>query len=182
MVGKKFHRFTVVALAPYNGHEHRWVCKCTCGASRTITGGALRRGDRKSCGCYREELKKGNTWGLKHGHNRRVSGRRSRTHVTWASMLGRCYQKSNQSYPRYGGLGIKVCKRWQGKNGFANFLADMGERPEGKTLDRVNSRGDYKPSNCRWATVKEQNENRGGIFAGEEPILCAAGYPKEWDE
>jgi hypothetical protein len=75
-------------------------------------------------------------------------------------MRKRCGNPLHISYSNYGGRGIKVCRRWLGKRGFINFLEDMGERPEGKTLDRIRVNGNYTPSNCRWATPKEQTANR----------------------
>ena len=76
---------------------------------------------------------------------------------TWQLMRYRC---ANKKSPKYGGRGIKVCKRWKGRNGFVNFVNDMGPRPKGKTLDRFpNNNGNYEPSNCRWATLKQQNCN-----------------------
>ena len=80
------------------------------------------------------------------------------THKTWCSVLSRCADKNNY---KYGGRGITVAERWRGEHGFENFLTDMGERPEGKTLDRFpNRNGKYEPGNCRWATISEQNSNR----------------------
>jgi len=79
------------------------------------------------------------------------------TYVSWRNMKKRCYTKSEISYPRYGGAGITVCEQWQTYQG---FLADMGERPEGFSLDRINGLGNYEPGNCRWATRSEQNKNR----------------------
>lgn len=88
----------------------------------------------------------------------KATGKPSLTYNTWISMKQRCYYEKNISYPYYGGCGITVCKRWV--NSFENFLEDMGERPEGRTLDRKNTKGNYCKKNCRWATWKEQNNNK----------------------
>jgi len=75
-------------------------------------------------------------------------------------MKRRCYNKNFKNYPIYGGRGIKICERWLGLTGFSNFIYDMGERPKGTSLDRINNDGDYEPSNCRWATQYTQVSNR----------------------
>jgi len=89
----------------------------------------------------------------RHGH----SGRRTKTYAVWISMRQRCYKKSNTSYKWYGARGIKVCERWKR---FENFLQDMGECPAGRQIDRIDSNGNYEPSNCRWATPSENTLNR----------------------
>jgi hypothetical protein len=80
-----------------------------------------------------------------------------RTYYSWKAMRLRCNNPNHQAYKRYAGMGIKICGCW---SSFEKFLADMGERPDGTTLDRVNNDGDYEPENCRWATWSEQNKNR----------------------
>ena len=95
----------------------------------------------------------------RHGHTGKVNGKVwiSPTYSSWCSMKGRCRYSCVRSFEHYGGRGIKVCDRWQV---FDNFLEDMGERPEGKTLDRIDPNGDYQPGNVRWATAQEQRGNR----------------------
>ena len=108
-------------------------------------------GRTTSCGCYWLEIK------TTHGNSRPTVGN-SPTYISWSSAKGRCYQKKQPYYFNYGGRGIKMCERW--KNSFENFLADMGERPKGKTLDRIDGDGNYEPKNCRWATRSEQSSNQ----------------------
>ena len=79
---------------------------------------------------------------------------------SWKCMRDRCANPKAKDWPRYGGRGIRVCARWQGRDGFVNFLADMGPRPAGMTLDRIDNDGNYEPSNCRWATPKQQRANQ----------------------
>lgn len=98
----------------------------------------------------------GNQYRLVHGHNR-AGNVVSRTYRSWNSMIARCTNPKNNRYEYYGARGITVCERWRV---FANFLEDMGERPDSKTLDRINLHGNYEPGNCRWATDMEQAANR----------------------
>jgi hypothetical protein len=93
---------------------------------------------------------------IKHGHNRRSAT--SRTYTCWSAAIGRCTNRNNTKYPIYGGRGITVCARW--RYSFENFLADMGEKPIGLSIDRIDVNGNYEPGNCRWATAKQQRQNQ----------------------
>lgn len=111
---------------------------------------------------------------ITHGHTR---GRKTTpTFRSWCAMLQRCLDPNAEKYPKYGGAGIKVCKRWRS---FEKFLEDMGERPAGTTLDRFpNRRGNYAPCNCRWATPKQQVANRDPfVNSNTAKTHCPAGHP-----
>lgn len=157
MIGRVFGGLTVKSEAePYyrsNGAKlRRYLCVCECGGAATVVGQNLRSGTTKSCGCK--------SGGFKHGH-RKAGVPATVTHNTWSAMRARCNNPKHLAYPRYGGKGVRVCAEWNDQsNGFSAFLRDMGERPIGHTLDRIDNQKGYAPDNCRWATPQEQYENK----------------------
>ena len=158
LTGQQFGRLKAIRLAGRTAAgQAMWECLCQCGKTTTVYGVSLTRGKSQSCDCLRLERVKAAA--TKHGHAQR-SFHQTGTYTSWCSMLARCQNPNRERYPNWGGRGITVCERWQGEHGFENFLADMGPRPAGTTLDRFpNNDGNYEPGNCRWATPKEQQAN-----------------------
>jgi hypothetical protein len=145
ITSKKFNKLTVISRAENRGIHPAWLCKCECGNLVEVTATNLKTGNTKSCGCHKVEL---STIHGKHGHP---------LYKAWQGMHQRCKNKTNREFHLYGGRGISVCERW---DSFANFLNDVGERPSGMSLDRIDTNGNYEPDNCRWASWTQQNRNR----------------------
>src|SRR6266496_181615 len=157
LIGKKFGRLFVESKAPSKYKTSYWNCRCDCGVTKTVQSSALIQGATKSCGCLQREMVTARKF--KHGHNTRANGAlSSRTYQSWLSMIQRCTNQNLKCYKYYGGRGITVCERW--RQSFENFIEDMGERPPGLSLERINNDGHYEPSNCKWATRAEQHRNQ----------------------
>lgn len=158
LTGQKFHRLTVIRFVSKRNSQHMWECICECGTIKVFASGNFKRKTPISCGCLRSEnakrTSKINCDTTTHGKSR------TSEYGIWLQMRKRCNNVKDKYYHVYGGRGIRVCDRWI--NSFENFIEDIGERPSLKySLDRFpNKNGNYEPENCRWATMKEQQNNR----------------------
>lgn len=163
--GMKFGSIELIEPVKIEGrHGQFWDCICKCGARTIKYAGHIRAGQAKSCGCVK-------------GANRTHSMSGTPEYKAWDNARSRCYREKDKKYPLYGGRGITMCDRW--RNSFAAFLEDMGRKPSPlHSLDRKDSNGLYEPGNCRWATDKEQNNNRSInrhlMVAGERLTVAQA--------
>lgn len=165
ITGQKFGRLTVICRAGYGHKQATWHCICDCGNEKTTNGQNLRKGLTTSCGCYQKErASEEAAKTVRHGH-----GYGTPTYKSWQALRQRCENQKDKDYENYGAKGVKVCERWQD---FSAFLEDMGERPEGTTIDRINPFGNYEPDNCRWADYFVQNNNKREHWKGEANVFA----------
>lgn len=178
LTGQRFDRLSVEDFAGFNRETQPrsalWNCRCDCGGIAVITTNHLRMGTTRSCGCLNTETRAGLCRSRStHGHSRRLS--RSPTYDAWANMHNRCRPDSVDA-GNYFNRGVTVCERWES---FENFLVDMGERPsKGMWLDRIDGSRGYEPGNCRWASIKVQQNNRRNnrylVIRGERMTMAEA--------
>lgn len=156
LTGQRFGRLQVTRFYDRDsGGRALWFCRCDCGNYRIVEGFNLSSKHTQSCGCWRSELaSKRGKLRIKHGHARQKP---SPTYVSYTHMLTRCCNPRDKDYARYGAKGITVCNRW--RNSFGNFLKDMGERPAGTSIHRVNGKRGYSKRNCVWASRSVQQQN-----------------------
>ncbi len=146
LTGKRFGRLTVLGLGYTHKNKVYWYIKCDCGNIKTTQGNNLKSGSTRSCGCLQREI------ATRHGMEK------SKEYKTWACMKQRCLNVNNKDFKNYGGRGIKICDSWI--NNFGQFIKDMGLRPEGCSIDRIDNNKGYSSDNCKWSTPKEQANNK----------------------
>lgn len=148
--GQKFGRLTVLSFVGTNGRDRKYLCRCECGSETITSTACLRSGTTRSCGCLIRISAVARC--TTHGASR------TRLYWLWADMIARCTKENHHAWENYGGRGIHVCAAW--RHDFAQFASDMGSRPPGAQLDRIDNDKGYEPSNCRWSSRTEQANNK----------------------
>ncbi|MFS0771050.1 hypothetical protein [Sphingomonas sp. 1P08PE] len=148
----RFGKLTFLGEAERSPTMRRGLFRCDCGVTKPMGLHHIRAGKTVSCGC--ENARRASSRFTKHG------AYRDRTYKSWSAMMQRCHNEASDSYPAYGGAGITVWADWHGPEGYHRFLAYVGPRPAGCSIDRIDNDKGYEPGNVRWATTKEQMNNR----------------------
>jgi hypothetical protein len=165
----QFGRLTVLRYSHREKSRPFWICRCNCGKETVKAAALLQTGRVNSCGCLYDETR---TTVSTHGQYK------SKAYSSWQHMRDRCTNPKYTSYKNYGAKGISVCERWQR---FESFIEDMGQPNLGESIDRIDSTGNYEPSNCKWSTASEQmrNTSRTRVFSFNGKTQCAEDWARE---
>lgn len=174
LTGKRYGRLVLISRAPNHLSKVSWNYECDCGNTGTVTSQCVVHCDQRSCGCLqREAASRIGKARASHGHSRK--GQRTPTYRSYSAMMERTTRRTHHAWNNYGGRGITVCERWSkgedGLSGFECFLMDMGERPKGMSIDRIQNNGNYEPNNCRWTTDTEQSRNRRAVKMKPDSVV-----------
>lgn len=175
-VGQKFNRWEILSKSEQrypDGTRCFYLGKCDCGTIKLVRISDVKSGKSKSCGCLERELHLKRV--LKHGES---IGEKTVEYETWQRLRNRCWNETSADYKDYGARGITVCEEWT--NDYLRFLSDMGRRPEGTSLDRIDNNRGYEPGNCRWATpgIQRRNQRRVQLFTLDGKSLCLTDWAK----
>lgn len=173
ITGRTFGRLRVVRRDQKANGRDPWACVCSCGVTKTIEGGSLRRGLTQSCGCLQRERTAAAH--LEHGRSE------TREYRIWTGMVQRCTNPSASNFERYGGRGIRVAEEWVGPGGFERFFSSIGPSPSGThSIERINNARGYEPGNVQWSTARDQarNTRRNRIVVYMGAARCVA----EWSD
>lgn len=168
LTDQRFGRLTAIRVLYVAKHTAYWLCLCDCGTEATVSRGNLHQGTVQSCGC----LARGTRFTATHGRSRTAEYR------AYQRMFERTANPRHHSFANYGARGITVCDRWRGPEGYLKFRSDMGQRPAGCSIDRIDPDGNYEPPNCRWATPAEQARNKrtNRLVTYQGETLCMADW------
>lgn len=172
---------TALKVVGKRGKANLWECRCDCGGATFAIATQIERGEKTSCGCKKREPRKPRPDLVLKNKDRSTHGlTSSSTYTSWKAMKFRCENESSKDYKNYGGRGIKVCERWS--KSFIEFHNDMGDRPVGTSIDRIDPNGNYDPNNCRWASFEKQGNNKrvNFIIEHEGKTMTVSEWAREY--